>query len=180
MTAEGPEEAGAGTSAKQGWRQDPRYEEVETWVTSMWDRIRESPDRPRGWKGSRDQAIMWYLNHYLDFERQREDLKRDGSKEVDSEIRMMKTAEADPYAEEVWTAVKGELALATSQPVYETWIAGTVAHSFDDELLIVVVPTPFAVEWLERRMYQTIVSHIRRVAGFSAGVKFVVADEGGG
>ena len=55
-----------------------------------------------------------------------------------------------------------------------------MAHSFDDELLIVVVSTPVVGLWLERRMYQTIVSHIRRVVGFSADVKFVVADEGGG
>ena len=77
-------------------------------------------------------------------------------------------------AAEVWRAVLGDLQLQVSQPVYDTWLRGTEAVSWTDDLLYVGVSTPFAIEWLERRMYQTIVTTARRVLGYSVDVRFQV------
>ena len=149
----------------------------------MWKEVRAKPDRPRGWKGNRDQAIRWYLDDHLeDFERQREDLKpQAGSDEGwGGRVRKVQGEESDPEAEALWEKVKADLALQVSSSVYKTWIGGTTGHRFENELLLVTTGTMFSIEWLERRMYQTIVANIRRVVGDSADVKFVVADEGGG
>ena len=81
-------------------------------------------------------------------------------------------------ASEVWKAVLGDLQLQVSRPVYDTWLRGTEAVSWTDDMLCVGVSTPFAIEWLERRMYQTIVATARRVLGYSVDVRFQVGRDG--
>ena len=62
----------------------------------------------------------------------------------------------DSAAVETWKAILGDLQLQVSRPIYETWLKETEGLSITDGSLTVGVPTPFAVEWLERRMYQSI------------------------
>ena len=81
------------------------------------------------------------------------------------------------HAAEVWRAVLGDLQLQVSRPVFETWLKDTEAISFSDDLLCVGVSTPFAIEWLERRMYQTIVATARRVLGHTVDVRFQVGGQ---
>ncbi len=77
-------------------------------------------------------------------------------------------------ASEVWRAVLGDLQLQVPRPVYDTWLRGTAAVSWTDDVLYVTVPTPFALEWLERRMYPTIVAAARKVLGYSVDVRLQV------
>ena len=54
---------------------------------------------------------------------------------------------------EIWKAVLGELQLQLPRPTFETWLKQTDGVAYDDHQFVVEAPTPFAVAWLERRMY---------------------------
>ena len=75
---------------------------------------------------------------------------------------------------EVWRAVLGELELQLPRPAFETWLRHTEGIDFDDGSIVVEVPTPFAVAWLERRMYQTIQRTVERVTQRPLEVQFQV------
>ena len=74
----------------------------------------------------------------------------------------------------IWQAILGELQLQVSKPIYETWLNDTQGSSISDSVLRVTVPTSFAIEWLERRMYQAIQTTASKVAGRSLEVEFQV------
>ena len=75
---------------------------------------------------------------------------------------------------EVWRAVLGELELQLPRPTFETWLKQTEGFSSNDNSFVVEVPTPFAVAWLERRMYQTIQRTVERVTQRPLEVQFQV------
>ena len=80
----------------------------------------------------------------------------------------------DWHAKDLWQAILGDLQLQVSPATYETWLRDTEGISFADNLLAVTVPTPFAVEWLERRMYQAVHKTAQRVTGTPVEVHFQV------
>ena len=73
-----------------------------------------------------------------------------------------------------WRAVLGELELQLPRPTFETWLKQTEGISSNDSSFVVQVPTPFAVAWLERRMYQTIQRTVERVTQRPLEVQFQV------
>ena len=81
---------------------------------------------------------------------------------------------ADAPALDTWRAVLGDLQLQVTRPTYETWLKDTEGLFFTDHLLTVEVPTPFAVEWLERRMYHLIQATAQKVTGHPIDVQFQV------
>ena len=81
---------------------------------------------------------------------------------------------ANGEATELWKAVLGELQLQVTRPIYETWLKDTEGLLMSDDLLTVGVPTPFAIEWLERRMYQVIQQTSQKVTGRALEVRFQV------
>ena len=81
---------------------------------------------------------------------------------------------ADVHAIDTWKAVLGDLQLQVSPSIYETWLKDTHGTSISDNLLAVEVATPFAIEWLERRMYQRIQSTTQKVTGHALQVQFQV------
>ena len=64
---------------------------------------------------------------------------------------------------EIWNAVLGELQLQLPRPTFETWLKHTDGVSYDEHEFVVEAPTPFAVEWLERRMYNAIQKTVEKV-----------------
>ena len=81
-------------------------------------------------------------------------------------------------AKATWEAILGDLQVQVARPIYETWLKETEAAGLSDEVLRVRVPTLFAVEWLERRMYQLIQSTVYRVTGRPLRVQFEVRGSG--
>ena len=81
---------------------------------------------------------------------------------------------ADDRATEIWKAILGDLQLQVNPSIYETWLKDTQGLSILDNLLAVEVATPFAIEWLERRMYQSIQSTAQKIAGRPLQVQFQV------
>ena len=79
-------------------------------------------------------------------------------------------------AVDTWNAVLGNLQLQVTRPIYETWLRDTEGLALADNLLTVAVPTPFAIEWLERRMYQIIQRTTQKVTDSPLEVQFRVAN----
>lgn len=75
---------------------------------------------------------------------------------------------------DVWRAVLGELQLQLPRPTFETWLKQTEGIGCDGQSLVVEVPTPFAVAWLERRMYQSIQKTVEKVTQQPLDVQFRV------
>ena len=75
---------------------------------------------------------------------------------------------------DAWRAVLGELQLQMPRPAFETWLSQTEGVSYDDHQFVVEAPTPFAVAWLERRMYQAIQRTVEKVVRRPLEVQFQV------
>ena len=73
--------------------------------------------------------------------------------------------QADPDARSLWSAVLADLKLQLPRPTFETWVKPTTGVAFQGDCFIVVAPTPFAVEWLEKRMFHALQSTLERAAG---------------
>ncbi|MDA0734656.1 MAG: chromosomal replication initiator protein DnaA [Chloroflexi bacterium] len=77
-------------------------------------------------------------------------------------------------AREVWRAALGVLQLQLDKPTFETWLKQTEGVNFDNSHFVVEVPTPFAIAWLERRMYQNIQKTVEKVTGHVLDIQFQV------
>jgi chromosomal replication initiator protein len=91
---------------------------------------------------------------------------------------MRKTAPAKPLIpRQIWEAALGSLELQVSRPSYATWLKDTTGLSFDDNRMVVGVPSPFVAQWLERRMSSLIETTLSQVAGRPTTVRFQVMTE---
>ena len=90
----------------------------------------------------------------------------------------------DVRATDMWNAVRGDLQLQVTRPIYETWLKGTEGLVLTHDRLTVEVPTPFGVEWLEKRMYQLVQKTAEKVVRRPLEVQFQVrgisSQDGGG
>ena len=75
---------------------------------------------------------------------------------------------------EIWKAVLGELQLQLPRPTFETWLKHTDGVSYDEHQFVVEAPTPFAVAWRERRMYNAIQKTVEKVTDRPLDVVFRV------
>ena len=75
---------------------------------------------------------------------------------------------------EVWRATLGELQLQLPRTIFDTWLKPTEGISYRDSHFVVEVPNPFAVAWLERRMYQSIQKTVEKVTGGPVEIQFQV------
>lgn len=78
-------------------------------------------------------------------------------------------------AREAWRAALGELQLQLDKPTFDTWLKQTEGVNFDDSRFVVEVPTPFAIAWLERRLYQDIQKTVEKVTGHILDIQFQVS-----
>ena len=75
------------------------------------------------------------------------------------------SVQADPDAKSLWAAALADLQLKLPRPTFETWVKPTAGVAFQGDRFIVVAPTPFAVGWLEKRMFHALQSALERAAG---------------
>ncbi|MSQ17796.1 MAG: chromosomal replication initiator protein DnaA [Dehalococcoidia bacterium] len=73
-----------------------------------------------------------------------------------------------------WRRILGELEMQLPRPTFETWLKPTEGLSSDDRNFVVEVPSPFYIEWLERRIYQTIQRTVEKLMGAPLEVTFQV------
>ena len=69
----------------------------------------------------------------------------------------------------------GSLQLQVTKPTFDTWLRRTTGIALEGQVLSVEAPTPFAVGWLERRMYQIVLKTLARVNSDVHDVQFLVA-----
>ena len=81
-------------------------------------------------------------------------------------------------AREVWRAVLGDLQMQLPRPTFETWLKSTEGVADDGQTFIVEAPTPFAVEWLERRMFHALQGTLEKIAGRPVQLQLQVKSEG--
>lgn len=117
-----------------------------------------------------------YLEEYvrvrgrLPWESASEDDQRDFHRE--QERRRAPPAEADPEAQGIWSTVLEDMAQVVDKPTFQTWLAETRGFGCDDRRFVVEVPTPFAIAWLERRMYQDLQKKLQKVTGKLLDIQF--------
>ena len=64
------------------------------------------------------------------------------------------------------------------RPTFETWLKPTEGVAENGDVFIVEAPTPFAVEWLERRMFHSLQRTLQKVAGYPVELQIRVRSEG--
>ena len=97
-----------------------------------------------------------------------------GREDSGTEVAGTERAGKDLSAGEVWRATLGELQLQLPRNTFDTWLKPTEGISYQNSQFVVEVPTPFAVAWLERRMYQSIQKTVEKVTGGPADIQFQV------
>ncbi len=82
-------------------------------------------------------------------------------------------------AKQIWQTAIERLQAKVTPAAFTTWFQGTSAHSFQDGVFVVRVPTTFAKAHLENRFLESIRSILAEVTGDRVEVQFVVAKESG-
>ncbi len=77
-------------------------------------------------------------------------------------------------AKQVWQAALGELQLKVPGPSFQTWLKNTSISAFEDNAVVIAVPSNFAKEWLEKRFLKQIAETLNNVLGYKAEVRFEV------
>ena len=72
----------------------------------------------------------------------------------------------------------GDLQMQLPRPTFETWLKSTEGVADDGQSFIVEPPTPFAVEWLERRMFHALQRTLEKVADRPLQLQLRVRSEG--
>lgn len=82
-------------------------------------------------------------------------------------------------AAQLWEAALGALEVRLAGPSFDTFLRGTRGLSLQGERLVVGAPSPFAVEYLEKRLRGAAQEAVRSVARTTITVHFQVADPDG-
>jgi chromosomal replication initiator protein len=80
-------------------------------------------------------------------------------------------------AREIWEAVLGELQLQLTKTNYDTWLRDTVGLSYHGDRFVVGVRSPFAIEWLEKRLHSLIEKTLIAITGNNLNVFFQIHQE---
>lgn len=83
------------------------------------------------------------------------------------------------YPEQAWQATLGELQLQMTKATFNTWVKDTRFLAHEDDLFFVSVPSAYAKDWLENRLYATIKRTLENVMGHSLELRFVVWNDPG-
>ena len=78
-------------------------------------------------------------------------------------------------AKEIWETALGELQLQVSKPNYSTWLKGSVGLSHSEGQFVIGVPTPFAAEWLEKRLRSLVKKTLVGILGEDVEIEFHVS-----
>jgi chromosomal replication initiator protein len=83
----------------------------------------------------------------------------------------------DTSAQRTWEAALGRLQIQVPRPSFDTWLRGTIGLSLEGNTLVVGVPTPFAAEWLEKRMHGLIENAVAAIGPDRLEVAFRVGGD---
>ena len=127
-------------------------------------------------------AIRWYQEHPQELQAQLDDLKLEQELAAQAAA---KTAKAPAALETVttpgtaeartqWAATLDLLEQELPHSTFETWLRPTEGHSVQGNDLTVLVASPHDAEWLEQRVYQTILRKLRQGSDQKLDVRFAL------
>jgi chromosomal replication initiator protein len=82
--------------------------------------------------------------------------------------------EIQDEAERLWEEARATLRRELSRPSYETWLRNTKPLSLEENVLLLGVPSEFARDWLQTRLYSSILQALRSVHNEDIEVEFQV------
>jgi chromosomal replication initiator protein len=92
-------------------------------------------------------------------------------------MRSVKQMLVKESAKEIWEAVLGELQVQLTRTNYDTWLRDTVGLGYQGNQFVVGVPSPFAIEWLEKRLSSLIKKTLIGIIGDEVNVNFQIQEQ---
>lgn len=81
----------------------------------------------------------------------------------------------DLHPKQLWEAALGDLQVQVARPSYDTFLQNTIGVALEDDCLVVGASSPFAAEYLEKRLRGVVQHAVERVAHSPLDVRFQVA-----
>ena len=143
-------------------------------------------NRDKTWRKGINAAIRWYQEHPQELLAQLENLKLEQEQEQELAAQAAaKPAKAPAALETVttpgtaeartrWAATLDRLEQELPRSTFETWLRPTEGHSVQGNDLKVLVASPHNAEWLEQRLYQTILRALRQGSDQKLDVRFAL------
>ena len=131
-------------------------------------------------------AIRWYQEHPQELQAQLDDLKLEQELAAQAAAKPAKAPAAletvaTPGTAEArtrWAATLDRLEQELPRATFETWLRPTEGHSVQGNDLKVLVASPHDAEWLEQRVYQTILRALRQGSEQKLDVRFALGPPG--
>ena len=141
-------------------------------------------NRDKTWRKGINAAIRWYQEHPQELLAQLENLKLEQEQELaaQAEAKPAKgpvaletvTTPGTAAARTMWAATLDLLEQELPRSTFETWLRPTEGHSVQGNDLKVLVASPHNAEWLEQRLYQTILRALRQGSDQKLDVRFAL------
>ena len=143
-------------------------------------------NRDKTWRKGINAAIRWYQEHPQELLAQLENLKLEQEQEQELAAQAAAKPAKAPAALEtvttpgtaeartVWAATLDLLEQELPRSTFETWLRPTEGHSLEGNDLKVLVASPHNAEWLEQRLYQTILRALRQGSDQKLDVRFAL------
>ena len=145
-------------------------------------------NRDKTWRKGINAAIRWYQEHPQELFAQLENLKLEQEQESAAQAAAKPakapvaletvTTPGTAEARTVWAATLDRLEQELPRATFETWLRPTEGHSVQGNDLKVLVASPHDAEWLEQRLYQTILRALRQGSDRPLDVRFALGPPG--
>ena len=127
-------------------------------------------------------AIRWYQEHPQELQAQLDDLKLEQEVAAQAAAQPAKglvaletvTTPGAAAARTLWANTLDRLEQELPRATFETWLRPTEGHSVQGNDLQVLVASPHNAEWLEQRLYQTILRALRQGSDQKLDVRFAL------
>ena len=86
------------------------------------------------------------------------------------------TVTSELESADIWLATLGELQIALPKHSFDTWLRDTQIFSIKDKQIVISVHSSFAIDWLERRMYQSIQKTLEKITGHVFDITFTIKE----
>ena len=161
-------------------------DEIAQTVRGNWPLL----NRDKTWRKGINAAIRWYQEHPQELQAQLENLKLEQEQEQELAAQAAAKPARGPGALETvttpgtaeartrWAATLDLLEQELPRSTFETWLRPTEGHSVQGNDLKVLVASPNNAEWLEQRVYQTILRALRQGSEQKLDVRFALGPPG--
>ena len=131
-------------------------------------------------------AIRWYQEHPQELQAQLDDLKLEQELAAQAAAKPARapaaletvTTPGTAEARTRWAATLDRLEQELPRSTFKTWLRPTEGYSLQGNDLTVLVASPHDAEWLEQRLYQTILRALRQGSDQKLDVRFALGPPG--